>query len=134
MRAYWPNEVIDLLKGGEVQELSLDHDLGDNVRGTSYDVILWIEEAVALHGFIPPKISVHSANTSARGKMQAGIRSIEALAKARRRDYGLLHLGMGTGNLRTRSNTSLSHMVSDVQRFKRGFSFKANHRRIANIS
>jgi hypothetical protein len=29
-----------------VQELSLDHDLGDDARGTGYDVILWIEEAV----------------------------------------------------------------------------------------
>jgi hypothetical protein len=38
------------------------------------------EEAVALRGFIPPKISVHSANASAAQKMRAGIVSIEKLA------------------------------------------------------
>ena len=79
-RTYWPDEVIALLKTGEVRELSLDHDLGDDERGTGYDVVLWIEEAVALEGFIPPKISVHSANSSARDKMLSGIRSIEKLA------------------------------------------------------
>jgi hypothetical protein len=45
-------------------------------------VILWIEEAVALRGFVPPKIAVHSANSSARMKMQAGIAAIEKLARA----------------------------------------------------
>jgi hypothetical protein len=79
-RTFWPDEVIALLKTGEVSELSLDHDLGDDERGTGYDVVLWIEEAVALEGFIPPKISVHSANSSARDKMLSGIRSIEKLA------------------------------------------------------
>ncbi len=80
-RTYWPDEVIALLKTGQVRELSLDHDLGDDERGTGYDVVLWIEEAVALEGFIPPTISVHSANSSARDKMLSGIRSIEKLAK-----------------------------------------------------
>jgi hypothetical protein len=79
-RTFWPDEVIALLKTGEVSELSLDHDLGDDERGTGYDVVLWIEEAVALEGFIPPKLSVHSANSSARDKMLSGIRSIEKLA------------------------------------------------------
>jgi hypothetical protein len=79
VRAYWPNEVIALLESGSVQELSLDHDLGDDERGTGYDVVLWIEEAVATRGFVPPKISVHSANPSAREKMVAGIQSIERL-------------------------------------------------------
>ena len=79
VRVYWPSEVIALLETGNVQELSLDHDLGDDERGTGYDVILWIEEAVALRSFTPPKISVHSANSSAREKMLSGIRAIEAL-------------------------------------------------------
>ncbi len=64
-----------------MDELSLDHDLGDDERGTGYDVVLWIEEAVALRGFRPPKIYVHSANSSARDKMIAGIQSIERMAK-----------------------------------------------------
>ena len=80
VRVYWPDEVIALLKQGQVKEVSLDHDLGDDERGTGYDVILWIEEAVALHGFQPPQLKVHSANTSAREKMLRGIETIERLA------------------------------------------------------
>ena len=34
VRTYWPDEVITLLKTGDVVELSLDHDLGDYLRGT----------------------------------------------------------------------------------------------------
>jgi hypothetical protein len=80
IRAYWPDEVIALLETGAVTELSLDHDLGDDERGTGYHVVLWIEEAVALRGFKPPaKISVHSDNWSARPKMEAGIRKIKQL-------------------------------------------------------
>ncbi len=81
MRVYWPDEAIALLESGAVEELSLDHDLGDDERGTGYDVVLWIEEAVALRGFKPPRISVHSANSSARDKMIAGIQSIERMAQ-----------------------------------------------------
>ena len=79
-RVYWPEEAIALLESGGVVEMSLDHDLGDDQRGTGYDVVLWIEEAVALRGFIPPRLYVHSANASARQKMTAGIRAIERLA------------------------------------------------------
>ena len=82
-RAYWPMEVIALLEGGLVTELSLDHDLGDDERGTGYDVVVWIEEAVALRGFVPPKIIVHSANTSARAKMEAGVKAIEGFCQRR---------------------------------------------------
>jgi hypothetical protein len=81
VRVYWPDEAIALLESGAVEELSLDHDLGDDERGTGYDVVLWLEEAVALRGFKPPRISVHSANSSARDKMIAGIQSIERMAQ-----------------------------------------------------
>lgn len=77
VRVYWPNEAIELLKAGGVIEISLDHDLGNDERGTGYDVVLWIEEAVITTGFNPPKINVHSANSSAREKMQRGIESIQ---------------------------------------------------------
>jgi len=80
VRVYWPSEAIELLETGQVEELSLDHDLGDDERGTGYDVVLWIEEAVVLRSFKPPKIAVHSANSPARAKMLAGIRTIEKLA------------------------------------------------------
>lgn len=81
VRVYWPKEAIALLESGQVEEISLDHDLGDDERGTGYDVVLWIEEAVATRGFRAPRISVHSANSSARQKMEAGIASIEKLGK-----------------------------------------------------
>ncbi len=83
VRVYWPDEAIALLETGTVTEISLDHDLGDDARGTGYDVVLWIEEAVALRGFRPPVITVHSANASAREKMLAGVRSIERHASGR---------------------------------------------------
>jgi len=82
VRVFWPSEAIALLETGEVEELSLDHDLGDDERGTGYDVVLWIEEAVFLRGFKPPKIHVHSANSSAREKMLAGIQSIQQHARS----------------------------------------------------
>lgn len=83
-RAYWPDDVIALLQTEKVEELSLDHDLGDDARGTGYDVVLWIEEAVALRSFVPPRMHVHSANTSARDKMRLGIEAIERLAAKNR--------------------------------------------------
>ena len=69
-RVYWPDEAVALLKSGQVAHVSLDHDLGNDDRGTGYDVILWIKQAVALEGFNPPKIKIHSANSSARAKMK----------------------------------------------------------------
>lgn len=72
----WPQDAIELLMTGQVEELSLDHDLGDDERGTGYDVVLWIEEAVVTEGFVPPRIKVHSANSSARIKMELGVQSI----------------------------------------------------------
>jgi hypothetical protein len=76
VRVYWPAEAIALLETGKVSEISLDHDLGNDERGTGYDVVLWIEEAVIMRGFIPPKMWVHSANSSARKKMEMGIQTI----------------------------------------------------------
>jgi len=78
LRVYWPEEAIELLKTGKVEEISLDHDLGDDERGTGYDVVLWIEEAVFTRGFEPPKTRVHSANSSARFKMELGIKKINS--------------------------------------------------------
>ena len=80
VRVYWPEEAIELLKTRNVTEISLDHDLGDDDKGTGYDVVLWIEEAVAMNGFKPPKMNVHSANSSARDKMNLGIENIVKLS------------------------------------------------------
>lgn len=81
VRVYWPEEAIEMLKTGNVTELSLDHDLGNDDHGTGYDVVLWIEEAVIVNNFKPPIIKVHSANSSARHKMELGIKNINERAK-----------------------------------------------------
>jgi hypothetical protein len=83
VRVYWPEEAIALLVGGGVAEISLDHDLGDDSRGTGYDVVAWIEQAVATGEFRAPKISVHSANPPARARMHAGIAAIEKMMASR---------------------------------------------------
>jgi hypothetical protein len=78
VRAYWPDEVIGHIKNGNVSEISLDHDLGDDERGTGYDVLLWIEEQVHTNSkFILPKINIHSANSSAVDKMSRAVASIK---------------------------------------------------------
>ena len=79
-----PAEATGLLETGEVEELSLDHDLGllDRERElTGYDVVVWVEEAVVTQGFVPPAtIRVHSSNSSAAAKMEAGIEAIRRLS------------------------------------------------------
>jgi hypothetical protein len=85
VRTFTTNETIELLKTGNVEELSLDHDLGpEELAGNGNDVVVWIEEAVALHGFKPPRImSVHSSNATASERMLLGIASIQKIAKAK---------------------------------------------------
>lgn len=79
VRVYWPDEAVKLLQTGDVALISLDHDLGDDERGTGYDVLLWIEEQVYSNGFKAPEIIVHSANTSARKKMELAINHIKQI-------------------------------------------------------
>jgi hypothetical protein len=79
VRAYWPDEVIALLETGEVTELSLDHDLGDDNRGTGYDVLLWLEQAAFAGTLRIPEITIHSANAAAHQRMDAAVRSIRRL-------------------------------------------------------
>jgi hypothetical protein len=76
-RVYWPDEAIALLAQGGVTDISLDHDLGDDARGTGYDVVAWIEEAVVTRGFQPPRIAIHSANPVGKERMLRGIAAIE---------------------------------------------------------
>lgn len=76
VRCFWPDEAIALLKTGRVIELHLDHDLGDDDRGTGYDVVVWIEEQVFTNGFVPPLIALHTDNPSAKRKMALGVQNI----------------------------------------------------------
>ncbi len=83
VRAKTAPEAIALLAAGGVTHLSLDHDLGEEPGvGTGYDVVTWLEEQVALHGFTPPELDVHSSNAGARPKMEAGIAAIQRFARA----------------------------------------------------
>jgi hypothetical protein len=43
-------------------------------------VLVWIERAVATRGFVPPTITIHSANPSARRRMEAAVAKIRRLA------------------------------------------------------
>jgi len=77
---YWfivrtAEECINLLRDYKnINALSLDHDLG--TEKTGYDVLLWIENAVYEEGYVPPKIHIHTGNTSAEIKMKAAHESI----------------------------------------------------------
>ncbi len=79
-----PEEAIELLRGGEVEELSLDHDLvlGAGARErTGYDVLLWLEREVAAGRSRPPAVlRVHSGNFGAIKRMEQAIDSIRRLA------------------------------------------------------
>jgi hypothetical protein len=85
-----PAETIALLESGRVERLSVDHDLGISRvdrEVTGNDVLLWLEEAVAVRSFRPlESIAVHSANPPAHEGMQPGIDAIKRLvAKSRTR-------------------------------------------------
>jgi hypothetical protein len=80
-QTFTADQTIVILSSGVVSYLSLDHDLGDDEKiGTGYDVLKWLEEKVFTNEyFIPPRtITVHSANVSARLKMEQAIVSIKA--------------------------------------------------------
>ena len=85
----WANTAemtIDLLKTGQVTEMSLDHDLGlpwlDDAREkTGYDVLAWLEEQIQSDRWEwpIPVIHIHTRNpvgwkrmTDARERIRAG--------------------------------------------------------------
>ena len=74
-------EAIDLLITNDVEEISLDHDLGEEENGTGYDVITWLEKEVYENNFIPPVIHIHTANPVARERMESGARNIVRFKK-----------------------------------------------------
>jgi hypothetical protein len=83
VRTKTPAETIELLKSGQVEVLSLDHDLGeDESVGTGYHVLLWLEKEVYTKDFKPPTdMRVHSANSAARPKMEQAIEQIKRYAE-----------------------------------------------------
>lgn len=51
-----------------VEELSLDHDLGEHSM-TGYDVLCWIEEQIVVYKRTPFPVSLHTANPIGRQRM-----------------------------------------------------------------
>ena len=83
------HEALRILEAGDVAEVSLDHDLGpEDVVGSGYDVLKWIEERVALdETYQPPVIHIHTSNIGARDRMESAVQGITNLL-ARRTDGG----------------------------------------------
>jgi hypothetical protein len=74
---------IRLLNTFAFDEVSLDHDLGPEEAGNGYDVICEIER-LAWHFWKEiPKITIHTANASARKKMQLAKDFIESIPERR---------------------------------------------------
>jgi hypothetical protein len=75
-------DAIELLRGGEVTELSLDHDLGlaaPECERTGDDVLVWRERMVVTEGWSGelPAIAVHSANPVGQKRMALALESIQ---------------------------------------------------------
>lgn len=83
--AYLPVEVIELLEEGIVTEIDLDHDLGDGStpERTGYDVLAWLEEALAANRFPhpTPRIYLHTDNPTARERMKRAVNSISRFSR-----------------------------------------------------
>lgn len=81
-RMYNAEQVIAGLQYLNVEVLSLDHDLGENVP-TGYTVLLWLEEKVFNDPTFPiPEITIHSANPAGRANMMRAIDSIKRIRQA----------------------------------------------------
>jgi hypothetical protein len=78
-------EAIEILLKGNVGQMSLDHDLGEEAGvGCGNDVVVWLENEVG-EGRWPrsiPQMTVHSANPVARARMLQAIASIHRLRPA----------------------------------------------------
>ena len=78
----WPEDVISYMAsyGRRIDEISLDHDLGDDSIGTGYDVLTWIEEQCYYDSsFYVPEINLHTDNSVGRQRMKNAIQKIQKL-------------------------------------------------------
>lgn len=76
-------DLIEELSKRDLDEISLDHDLGDGRKvGTGYKVLVYIERELA-DGRMrrAPRIHIHTANPVARKRMEAARDSIERLQR-----------------------------------------------------
>ena len=61
---------INMLKTGRVEEISLDHDLGNEFLN-GMDVLRWLEGSYWIDNFHIPYVRIHTANVAVREKMQS---------------------------------------------------------------
>jgi hypothetical protein len=71
------DEAIDLLRTGNIVELSLDYDLGDPIYGTGLQVLDWLEVAIMEGRVRMPRMSAHSASPLGRRRLEAQIELME---------------------------------------------------------
>lgn len=71
------DEAIALLKTGNVESISLDHDLGPPEAGTGYDVAQWIEQAAFHKSIKPLNWNIHSANPVGAQNMKHALMSAD---------------------------------------------------------
>ena len=68
-------EAIDLLKTGNVEMISLDHDLGEPQNGTGYDVAKWIEEQAFYGTLSRVRYMLHTDNSEGRRFMTLALQN-----------------------------------------------------------
>lgn len=68
-------EAIDLVRSGNVEYISFDHDLGTDLTG--YDVALVVEELVYRGEIQMPEWNVHSANPVGSRKIEQCMKNAE---------------------------------------------------------
>lgn len=71
------DEAINVLKSGNVQHISFDHDLGQGKTG--YDVACWIESMAAKNKLKSLTWDIHSANPVGKGNIMAAMFAAERL-------------------------------------------------------
>lgn len=74
-RVYTAEHAISLLKLGCVTHISLDHDLGDDSKGTGYTVAAFIEQGAFDGTLLPIQVSLHTANPVGRKRMEQCIQN-----------------------------------------------------------
>ena len=70
-----------ITENGIPDEISFDHDLGDDTVGTGYDVARYIEERCFNFGCECPVWNVHSANPVGRKNIEAAMMAAEKYSK-----------------------------------------------------
>ncbi len=71
------DDAIEILRTGDVAELSLDYDLGDPIHGTGLQVLDWLESALADGRIRMPQLSAHSGSLIGRRRLEAQIEWLE---------------------------------------------------------